>query len=148
MPTTLTKFNQDKIRGGVFEDWFCDYRLKRGGRPKRSQGYFPDFDVEDEGKTFELKHDIYSVRTGNYALEKRSLEKSKADYLVIGVPGDAYFLPLETARTIYRAYPERQIGDHPDNRGVLVPKDELKFYAQQLWTYFLQNVIKQGSDRR
>jgi hypothetical protein len=126
------KFNIDLVRGAVFEDWFCEYRRKRGGRPVKTSGFFPAFDVEDQGRTYELKHDIYSNRTGNYALEKRSLEKSKADFLVIGTPSEAYFLPLETARTIYRAYPERRIGDSPDNWGVLVPKQELINYAQRL----------------
>lgn len=70
----------------------------------------------------EVKHDILSDSTGNYALEKKSLEQTQSDILIIGTPKELYALPMDTARKLYQAFPKKQTGDYQNNISALVPK--------------------------
>lgn len=125
---TLTKeiFNQDLKRGQELEDYVETYFKARGWSVKRARGYIPAYDaILTKGATsiaVEVKHDAMSELTGNYAIEKKTLEQTQSDILIIGTVQECYALPMDTARKLYQAFPKKQTGDQLSNLSALVPK--------------------------
>lgn len=83
-------FEQDLKKGQDAEDVFCDVCHAYGyTNPKRVTGYFPDYDIETDLGTVEIKRDIKSQETGNFFFEYESggkpsgLAVTKADYFAI-----------------------------------------------------------------
>jgi hypothetical protein len=89
----------------------------------------------------EAKLDEYSERSGNFCIELEALHHSKAPLFVYGLPEGgnlrlhsfvAWELEKLTRDQIlthsgrFYRYPRLQVGDQPDNIGVLVPKEVLK----------------------
>lgn len=124
--TTQEIFNYDLKRGLELEDYVEEYFKTRGWSIKRARGHTPAYDmILTRGATsiaLEVKYDILSDSTGNYALEAKSLQQTQSDILVIGTPRELYALPMDTARKLYQAFPKKQTGDHPNNISALVPK--------------------------
>lgn len=104
-----------------------------------------DYDVwmcdPDSGYWLEAKLDWKSAETGNVCIELEALHHSKAVLFIYGLPdhGKLYihsFHPWElesltTAQKLthsgrFYRYQHRQVGDQPENVGVLVPKEVLK----------------------
>jgi hypothetical protein len=63
-----------------------------------------------------------SDTTGNYCIEKRSLERTIASILIIGTPKEAYMIPVDELKKLVQGYTPRQTGDTPDNLSYLIPK--------------------------
>jgi hypothetical protein len=120
------KLKIDIARGAVFEQHVEDYFKRRGWSVKRAKGNIPSYDlILTKGRTsvlVEVKHDIMSDKTGNYALEQASLEHTQSAVLIIGTPQEAYAIPMDTARELFNKYPKRQTGDFIWNISALVPK--------------------------
>lgn len=108
------------------EDYVEGYFKARGWTVKRAKGNTPSYDIcitrGRQSFYIEVKHDLASDRTLNYALEFASLEHTKSDFLIIGTPSEAYLLSIEEARNLFNKYPHRQTGDMYDNFSALVPK--------------------------
>lgn len=93
-------------------------------KTKRPTGYHPDFDILlDNGKTVEVKTDRLALKTGNFAIEIYSINKSKADIFAYVIGNVIYLSPLPKVRDFANAYPyKKQTGDQPDNVSALIPK--------------------------
>jgi len=120
----------------LFEDHVADYFANRGWSIKRAKGNVPGWDlIITKNRTsvyVEVKHDIASDRTGNYALELDSLEHTQSDYLIIGTPTEAYILSVTAARKLFNQYPKRQTGDFAWNYSAIVPKTIFQTKYQHL----------------
>jgi hypothetical protein len=125
---TLTNeiFNADLKRGQELEDYIEEYFKGRGWSVKRARGNIPAYDAiltkEATSIAVEIKHDILSDSTGNYALEGKSLQQTQSDILIIGTVRECYALPISTAKKLYNAFPKKQTGDQLYNISALVPK--------------------------
>ena len=96
--------------------------LERKGRhplPKQNRGYFPDWDIEDEEFTYEVKLDRKHCDTGNFYIEQKSLFNSRADYLVylFEEQGNAgqYFIAIAPSAKVRNAY--RKLAKFREVRG-------------------------------
>jgi hypothetical protein len=120
------KLQIDIKRGAILEDYVQAYFERRGFKIHRAKGYIPAYDlIATKGQQsiyVEVKHDEMSDSTGNYCLEKKSLDQSKSHILVIGTPQECYALPMETARKLYQDFPKKHTGDQQQNVSALVPK--------------------------
>lgn len=136
LTNTKQKFKADLARGNILEDFVADYFTNRGWTVERAEGYTPAYDLRITRDTssllLEIKHDILSDQTNNYALESRSLTYSKSDFLVIGTPNELYYLPMQKARQLMNQYPFVQAGDMDHNPTALVPKQVLITNAKRL----------------
>ena len=125
----------DVRRGAVFEDFVEGYFKQRGWAVKRAKGNVPAYDlILTRGTSLiyvECKYDQMSDKTGNYALEQRSLEHTQSSVLIIGTPQEAYAIPMDTARELCNIYPKRQTGDFAFNFSALVPKEIFKINDYQ-----------------
>lgn len=133
---TKQKFKQDLARGNILEDFVADYFIKRGWTIQRAVGYSPAYDMQitrgSSSILLEIKHDILSDTTGNYAFESRALTHSKSDILVIGTMNELYYLPMQKARELFNQWPKVQTGDIASNYSALVPKQVLINQAKRL----------------
>ena len=131
-----TKMAQDIKKGQVFENYIESYFKRRDWSVKRAKGHVPAYDLQiTKDRTsllVEIKHDMMSDETGNYCLEKASLDHTKSDYLVIGTPNEAYLVKMDTARKLFTQYPHRQVGDFSWNEGALIPKSVFQTNYQRL----------------
>jgi hypothetical protein len=120
------KMLQDIKRGATFEDHIEEYFQRRGWTIKRAKGNVPGWDMCLTRGTssiyVECKHDLMSDKTGNYALERASLEHTQSSVLIIGTPQEAYALSMEDARKLFNQYPKKQTGDFAFNFSAIVPK--------------------------
>jgi hypothetical protein len=119
LTNTKQKFKADLTRGNILEDFVADYFTSRGWTVERTEGYNPSHDLritrDRSSFLLEIKHDVLSDKTQNYALEEKALTHSKSDILVIGTPNELYYLPMQTARELLARYPKIQAGDLPNN---------------------------------
>ena len=124
--TAIAKLTTDKKRGAIFEEYVQDYFERRGWTIKRAKGYVPGWDLiltRDKVSIYvEVKHDLMSDRTWNYALEFASLEHTQSSVLIIGTIEESYAIPMETARALFNEYPKVQSGDQAYNYSALIPK--------------------------
>jgi len=132
---THTKFKRDIARGSLFEDYVEEYFKKRGWTVHRARGKIPAYDLIITRGTssiyIECKYDEMSDLTGNYCLEKASLDHTKSSVLIIGTPKEAYALPMDIARALFNQYPKRQTGDLANNYSALIPKSVFKTNGYQ-----------------
>jgi len=111
MPVTPTKFAQDLTRAIPAEIFVARWYEDKGCKVDRAEGYFPDWDLKvkrHDTREFyvEVKHDLQAHITGNFYLERKCLEHSKADILVycFGSPiKTLYFFDLP--KTLVRLAP-------------------------------------------
>lgn len=96
------KMKIDVKRGEVFEDYVEGYFKQRGWTVKRAKGHVPAYDlILSKGTSsiyVEVKHDLMSDKTGNYALEQASLEHTQSSVLIIGTPEEAYAIPMTVSQ--------------------------------------------------
>lgn len=125
----------DIARGEVFELWVEDYFKRRGWTVKRAKGNVPAYDLcITKGRSsiyLEVKHDLMSDKTGNYALEQASLEHTQSTVLIIGTPREAYVLSMDEARKLFNEYPKKQTGDFAFNFSAIVPKQVFEINKYQ-----------------
>jgi hypothetical protein len=81
------------------------YFKRRSWTVKRAVGHVPAYDMcitKGPASIYvECKYDLMSDRTGNYALEKASLEHTQNQVLIFGTTAECYALPMETARRFF-----------------------------------------------
>jgi hypothetical protein len=121
---TRQKFFQDLKNSRPFEDW-CESLLQAAGwTTKRSKGATYDIQATRGHQTryIECKFQPKSLLTGNYFIENKSLLDTQSDYLATGVIGDAYLIPMTTAKMLFCNFRKRQGGDTLNNFGALIPK--------------------------
>jgi len=120
---------EDRLQGEMAEFLFADFLRKSGRNPVRNPGgFYPDFDIQDEHFTYEVKLDRKFYLTGNIYIEKKSLFNSKADYLVylfqepLLEPYFIWIVPASKARNFYRDHPEYAlVGGDFKEPGILLP---------------------------
>jgi len=129
------KMKTDIAIGEIFENWVASYFKRRGWAIKRAKGNVPSYDLiltKDQTSIYvECKYQPMSDRTGNYALEQRSLEHTQSSVLITGTLQEAYAIPMNTARELFNQYPKKQTGDFAFNFSALVPKDVFRINHYQ-----------------
>lgn len=126
----------DIKRGAVFEDYVEEYFRNRGWTIKRPKGYHPSYDFiftrDRSSVRVEAKHDLMSDITGNFCIEKATLDHTTADVLILGTIHEAYAIPMDTARKLFNDFPKKQTGDLECNYSAIVPK-RIFSHFQKLW---------------
>jgi hypothetical protein len=130
MAVTLTKFRQDLTKALPAEVLVAQWYENRGCTVQRAEGYHPDWDLKvkrDDTREFyvEVKHDFKAHQTGNFFVERKALEHSKADILVYcyGNPiTHLYFLDLPKTLIRLAPFPSDTKGGDQGDYGWLFPK--------------------------
>jgi hypothetical protein len=140
--------------GKPFEYFVADYFRSQGLEENKDFGFNPasgtddpkraDYDLWLHSFLLECQMDYYSKKSKRFAIERKKLETSKADYWIQGFywAGKAYALALEDyeMKILFSryAYTYRRMGQWEDTYGVLVPLTELKFIGQPLASFTKQ----------
>jgi hypothetical protein len=127
---TKEKFNTDIKRGTVLEDLVRQKFEARGFFVTHIEGKFKywDFAVSRGNLTakVEVKNDLRSTETGNFCLEKQSLDNTIASLMVIGTPQEAYLIPTDEVRKLFHEATDiRDVGDQRGNYSAIIPKWKL-----------------------
>ncbi len=125
-----TKFITDLTRALPAEIFVAQWYADKGCDVQRSEGYFPWYDLavkrhDTRPFTVEVKHDFLAHQSGNFFLEKRCLEHSKADILVYcyGSPiTTLYFLDLPKTLNRLKPFPPNTKGGDQAEFGWLFSK--------------------------
>lgn len=129
----LCKEMADKAEQEFFEFLITFYKNKFP-RIFRSTGYNPNGDILD-GKTywFEVKQDTTSERTGNFFIEAKSLERTKAIYHCLMDTKMYYIFLTSELREMVNSGVYREVvgGDNKAFKGWLVPMKELARKARK-----------------
>lgn len=155
----MSKFDHDNLaKGQPLENLVADYFHNRGipfgfnpytgtDDPRRA-----DFDLytgqPEDATLWEAKMDWLSGITGNYFIEGKSLENTKAQKFIIARPWITVF-HTDQLRALYNAknrvrrddgtfaeqyhYKHVQGGDQASNEGVIVPCKEANQFGKPLW---------------
>jgi hypothetical protein len=111
-----------------------------------SVGYFKDFDFVDIDKLrkIELKFDIISTRTGNFAIEisyrgyPSGISSTKANYFVLSMPGRENYVrcfevETETLKNIIKKYPVVTGGDGKRSMMKLLPVEVIPHISTDIF---------------
>ena len=106
-----TKFKRDLALGQKYEQHFAKEILKENYKFP-PDGYHPQYDLEHDGKYYEVKHDGKAKITGNVYIEYACRYKpsgitlSISDYYIVYIPTDTeykiYQIPTEDLRNLIK----------------------------------------------
>lgn len=126
-----SNFAHDLEEGQEAETFVAQVFEDRGYKIiQKATGKFPDWDFaclnrKGEIKTVEIKYDRQAHRTGNFFLERKALEHSKADILIYcyGQPiSQLYFLELPQTLVRLAPHPSTTKGGDQGDSGWLFSK--------------------------
>src|SRR5260370_41224247 len=108
---TSLQFVRDNQRGMIGQHYVAEMFRHWGATVKEvDDKFFPDYDIEVNGKTVEVKYDIRAADTGNLCLELDALWHSKAQWLAIVTdnPRTVYFTPLQEVLRLAQGWPNKK----------------------------------------
>jgi len=133
---TRQQFKTDIKRGAVLENAVRAKFEAKGFHVTHVDKKFKywDFAISkgDICSKVEVKADYRSDETGNYCLEKKSLDNTIASLMVIGTPQEAYLIPIDEVRKLFNEATDiRDVGDIRGNYSAIIPKYKLIERAQK-----------------